>query len=183
MKPQVVCHNFEDNAAWIEVAQSDHKIRPGPNTFQCSCFTFMTTLKRGSSQLRMSRLNISLPIFLQNLCPMIYTCAYAIKSWGGFQLHLLTMRECEVTAGPSLKCLPTSVPVLPILLRAILYFLQYMQSFSPIVCLFYLTQFSILYIFISTIQPRSPIYLWYLNPPHCTTKFFIDNLALIIFHN
>ena len=27
-KPQVVCHTFEDNAACIEVAQSDHKIRP-----------------------------------------------------------------------------------------------------------------------------------------------------------
>ena len=159
------------------------RFAPGPNTFQCNCFTFMTTLKRGSSQLRMSRLNISLSIFLQNLCPMIYTCAYAIKSWGGCQLHLLTKRECEVIAGPSLKCLPTSVPVLPILLRAILYFLQYMESFSPIVCLFYLTPFSILYIFISNIQPGSPTYLWCLNPPHYTTKFSIDNLALIIFRN
>ena len=45
MKPRVVCHTFEDNAACIEVAQSDHKIRPGPNTFQSSCFTFMITLK------------------------------------------------------------------------------------------------------------------------------------------
>ena len=27
-KPQMVCHTFEDNAACIEVAQSDHKIRP-----------------------------------------------------------------------------------------------------------------------------------------------------------
>ena len=26
-KPQVVCHTFEDNAACIEVTQSDHKIR------------------------------------------------------------------------------------------------------------------------------------------------------------
>ena len=28
MNPQVVCHTFEDNATCIEVAQSDHKIRP-----------------------------------------------------------------------------------------------------------------------------------------------------------
>ena len=27
-KPQVVCHTFEDNAACIEVDQSDHEIRP-----------------------------------------------------------------------------------------------------------------------------------------------------------
>ena len=119
---------------------------PGPNTFQCGCFTFMITLKRGSSQLSMSHQNISLPIFLQNLWPMINTCTYAIKSWGGHQLHLLTTRECEVIVVPLPKCLPTSIPVLPILLRAILYFLQYIQSFPPIVHLFYLTRFSIRYI-------------------------------------
>ena len=46
---------------------------------------------------------------------------------------------CEVIVGSASKCLPTSVPVLPILLRAILYCLQYLQSFPPIVRLFYLT--------------------------------------------
>ena len=91
---------------------------------------------------------------------MIHTCMYAIKLWGGHPLHLLTMRECEVIMGLLPKCLPTSVPVLPmcevivgslpkclqtsvpvlpVLLRAIVYFLQYLQSFPPIVRLFYLT--------------------------------------------
>ena len=71
---------------------------------------------------------------------------------------------CEVIVGPYPKCLPSSIPILPILLRAILYFLQYMQSFPPIVHLFYLIRFPILYIFVSNIQPGSPIYLWYPNP-------------------
>ena len=137
-KPQVVCHTFEDNAACIEVAQSDHKIHPRTKHIQCSCFTFMIMLKRGSLQLSMSHQNISSPIFLPNLCPMINTCTNVIKLWGRRPLHLLTTRECEVIVGLLPKCLPTSVPVLPILLRAILYFLQYMQSFPPIVHLFYL---------------------------------------------
>ena len=47
---------------------------------------------------------------------------------------------CEVIVGSAPKCLPTSVPVLPILLRATLYFLQYLQSFPPILHLFYLTR-------------------------------------------
>ena len=42
-------------------------------------------------------------------------------------------RECEVIVGTTSNCLPTSVPVLPILLRAILYSLQYLYSFPPIV--------------------------------------------------
>ena len=111
---------------------------PGPNIFQFAFFTFVTTLKKGSLQLSMSHQNISSPIFLRNLCPMTNTYAYAIKSWGGHPIHLLNMRECEVIVGSSSKCLPTSVPVLPILLRAKLYFLQYMQSFPSIVRLFYL---------------------------------------------
>ena len=89
------------------------------------------------------------------------------------------MSECEVIVGPLPKCLPTSIPVLPILLRVTLYVLQYMQLFRPIVCLFYLMRFSILYLFVSNIQPGSPIYLWYPNPPQCTTKFPVDNLACI----
>ena len=47
---------------------------------------------------------------------------------------------CEVIVGSAPKCLPTSVPVLPILLRATLHCLQYLQSFPPIVHLFYLTR-------------------------------------------
>ena len=137
---------------------------PGPKTFQFVSFIFVTTLKRESSQLSMSRQNISLPIFLQNLCPAINTCTYAIKSWGGCPLHLLTTRECEVVVGSPPICLPTSVPFLPILLRAILYFLQYMQSFPPIVCLFYLMQYFHPYIFISNIQLGLSIYLWYAEP-------------------
>ena len=48
-KPPVVCCTFEDNTACIEVAQLDHKIHPGPNTFQFVSFLFMTMSKRGSS--------------------------------------------------------------------------------------------------------------------------------------
>ena len=88
---------------------------PGPSIFPCTFFTFVTMLKKGSSKLSMSRQNISLPIFLRNLCLVINTYAYAIKSWGGHPLHLLNTRECEVIVGSASKCfLPTSVPVLPI---------------------------------------------------------------------
>ena len=48
---------------------------------------------------------------------------------------------CEVIVGTTSNCLPTSVPVLPILLRAILYFVQYLYSFLPIVRLFCLTRY------------------------------------------
>ena len=48
---------------------------------------------------------------------------------------------CEVIVGTTSNCLPTSVPILPILLRAILYFVQYLYSFLPIVRLFYLTRY------------------------------------------
>ena len=50
-------------------------------------------------------------------------------------------QNCEVIVGTTSNCLPTSVPVLPILLRAILYFVQYLYSFLPIVRLFYLTRY------------------------------------------
>ena len=46
---------------------------------------------------------------------------------------------CEVVVGTTSNCLPTSVPVLPILLRAILYSLQYLYSFPAIVHLFLLS--------------------------------------------
>ena len=60
---------------------------------------------------------------------------------------------CEVIVGSAPKCLPTSVPVLPILLRAILYTLQYLYSFPPIVRLFYLTRCMHPYLFLVSIQP------------------------------
>ena len=69
---------------------------PGPNIFWYVCSTFASILKRALSQLSMSLQNISLLIFLQNLCPVIKTYAYVIKLWGGHQLHLLPTRECEV---------------------------------------------------------------------------------------
>ena len=72
-KPQVVCRTFEDNATCIEVAQSDHKILPGPNIFQFVFFTFVTMSRSSSLQLSMSRQNISSPIFSRNLCPAINT--------------------------------------------------------------------------------------------------------------
>ena len=136
------------------------RFTPGPNTFQFVSSSFVTMSKKDASQLSTSRQNISSLIFLLNLCPVINTCAYAIKSWGGRPLHLLNARECEVVAGSSLKCLPTSIPILPILLRAILYFLQYKQSFLPIVRLFYLMQCFHSYLFTINIQPGLSIYLW-----------------------
>ena len=159
-----MCHTSEDNAACIEVANQTTRFAQGPNTFQHVYFIFVTRLKRGSSQLSMSRQNISLPTFLPNLCPAIITCTYVINLWSEHPLHLLTMRECEVFVGLSPKCLPTSIPVLPILLRALLYFLQYMLSFPPIVHLFYLTRFFHPYLFISKIQPGLSIYLWHSKP-------------------
>ena len=114
---------------------------PGPSSFPCASFTFVTTLKKGSFKLSMSHQNISSPIFLRNLCPGPNTCASVIKLWGGHPLHLLNTMECEVIVRSAPKCLPISVPVLPILLRAILYCLQYLQSFPPIVHLFYLTRY------------------------------------------
>ena len=116
------------------------RFAPGPSTFLFVSSIFVIMWKRGLSPLSMSHQNINLPIFLQNHCPTINVCAYAIKSWGRRPLHLLNTRECEVIVGTTSNCLPTSVPVLPILLRAILYSLQYLCSFPPIVHLFYLTR-------------------------------------------
>ena len=62
------------------------------------------------------------------------------------------------------KCLPTSVRVLPILLRAILYLLQYMHSFPSIVRLFYLKRHFHPYLFVANIQPGLDIYLWSSEP-------------------
>ena len=69
------------------------------------------------------------------------------------------------------------------LVRAILYFLQYMQSFPPIVCLFNLMQLYISYLFISNIQQGLSIYLWYPILHQHMTKFPVVNLKLIIFCN
>ena len=143
---------------------------PGPNIFQYVCSTFATILKRGLSPLSMSRQNISLPIFLQNLCPAINACAFAIKLWGGRQLHLLT-RECEVMwdVGPSpLTLNDVSQLPFPSLPKAILYFLQYI---APFVRIFYLTRFYLSYLFVPNIQPGLHIYLKFPILHQHTTKF------------
>ena len=114
---------------------------PGPSIFLSVSSTFVITWKRGLLRLSMSHQNTNWPISLQNHCPAINICAYVIKLWGGRPRHLLNTRECEVIVGTTSNCLPTSVPVLPILLRAILYFVQYLYSFPPIVRLFYLTRY------------------------------------------
>ena len=46
-KPQVVCRTFEDNAACIEVAQSDHKIRPRTKHISVHLFHFRDHVKKG----------------------------------------------------------------------------------------------------------------------------------------
>ena len=140
-KPQVVCRTFEDNTSCIEVAQSDHKIHPRTKHISVRLFHFRDHVEKELiTLLNMSHQNINLPIFLRNLCPGTNTCASVTKLWGGHPLHLLNTRECEVIVGTTSNCLPTSVPVLPILLRAILYSVQYLHSFLPIVHLFYLTR-------------------------------------------
>ena len=121
----------------------------------------------------MSHQNINLLIFLQNHCPAINTCAYAIRSWGGRPLHLLNTRECEVIVGTTSNCLPTSVPILPILLRAILYSLQYLYLFPPIIRLFYLTQCLHPYLILLSIQPGILFTYDHPNPPEYKTKYFI----------
>ena len=46
-KPQVVCHTFEDNAACIEVAQSDHKICPRTKHISMRLFHFRDHVEKG----------------------------------------------------------------------------------------------------------------------------------------
>ena len=50
-KPQVVCHTFEDNAACIEVAQSDHKIRPRTKHISMRLFHFRDHVEKGLIQI------------------------------------------------------------------------------------------------------------------------------------
>ena len=162
---------------------------PGPSIFWCDFFTFATTLKKGSSKLSMSRQNISSLIFLRNLCPVTNICASVTKLWVGHPLHLLNTRECEVIVGSAPKCLPTSVPVLPILFRAILYALQYLYSFPPIVRLFYLMLCLHPYLFLVSIQPGILFTYDYPNPPEYKTKLtqyhnFLNQVgSLKVFNN
>ena len=100
------------------------RFAPGPSTSLFISSIFVITWKRGLSLLSMSHQNINSLIFLPNHCPMINTSTYAIRSWDGCPLQLLNTRECEVIVGTTSNCLPTSVPVLPILLGALLYFPQ-----------------------------------------------------------
>ena len=46
-KHQVVCHTYEDNAACIEVAQSDHKIRPRTKHISVQLFHFCDHIEKG----------------------------------------------------------------------------------------------------------------------------------------
>ena len=46
-KPQVICHTFEDNAACIEVAQSDHKICPRTKHILVHLFHFRDHIEKG----------------------------------------------------------------------------------------------------------------------------------------
>ena len=46
-KPQVVCHTFKDNAVCIEVAQSDHKIRPRTKHISVCIFHFHDHVEKG----------------------------------------------------------------------------------------------------------------------------------------
>ena len=50
-KPQVVCHTFEDNASCIEVAQSDHKIRPRTKHISVQLFHFRDHIEKGLIQI------------------------------------------------------------------------------------------------------------------------------------
>ena len=96
----------------------------------------------------------------------------------GFHVHGLLRQGapwCEVVVGTTSNCLPTSVPILPILLRAILYSLQYLYSFPPIVRLFYLTRCLHPYLLLSSIQPGVLFTYDYPNPPHYMIKLFAVN--------
>ena len=142
------------------------RFAPGPSTSQFVSSIFVIMWKRGLSLLSRSHRNINSLIFLPNHCPMINTCAYAIRSWGGRPLHLLNTRECEVVVGTTSNCLPTSVPVLPLLLSTILYFLQYLYSFPPIVCLFLLNE---MFASLSTGALYDPMLLWTCRCRHART--------------
>ena len=148
---------------------------PGPSIFLCDFFTFATTLKKDSSKFSMSRQNMSSLIFLRHLCPMTNTCASVTKLLGGHPLHLLNKRECKVIVGTTSNCLPTSVPVLPILLRAILYSLQYLYSFPPIVGLFLLSAMFASLINMFVHPTGNSISYGHPNPPEYKTKYFVVN--------
>ena len=102
-KPQVACRTFKDNAECIEVAQSDHKIRPRTKHISMCLFHFCDHVEKGLIKTDHVPSKFSSTIFLQNLCPMTNTCTSVIKSWGGRPLHLLNTRECEVIMGSASK--------------------------------------------------------------------------------
>ena len=175
MKPQVECRTFEDNAACIKVAQSDHKIRPRTKYISVCLFHFRDHVEKGLITIEHVPSKYQLANIFTKPLPMINTCAYGIRSWGGCPLHLLNTRECEVVVGTTSNCLPTSVSVLPILLRAILYSLQYLYSFPPIVHLCYLTRCLHPYLLLSSIQLGVLFTYDYPNPPQYTIKYFVVN--------
>ena len=94
----------------------------------------------------------------------------ALPYMAGMQCH-----RCEVIVGSAPKCLPTSIPVLSILLTAILYSLQYLYSFPPIVCLFYLMCCLHPCLILLSIQPGILFTYDHLNLPEDKTKSFVVN--------
>ena len=74
-KPQVVCRTNKDNAACIEVAQSDHKIRPRTKHISVRLFHFHDHVEKGLITIE--------HVPSKDHCPAINTCAYMIRSWGG----------------------------------------------------------------------------------------------------
>ena len=138
MKPQVVCRTFEDNAAYIEVAQSDHKIQPRTKHISVCLFHFRDHVEKGLITIEHVPSKYQLTDIFTKPLPRDQYMRLRDQIMGGHPLHLLNVRECVVVVGMTSNCLPTSVPVLLILLRAILYSLQYLYLFPPIVCLFLL---------------------------------------------
>ena len=98
-----------------------------------------------------------------------------IESLRNLQIQQEQNIRCEVVVGTASNCLPTSIPILPILLRAILYSLQYLYSFPPIVHLFYLMRSLHPYLLLLSIQPGILFTYDYPNPPHYTIKFLVVN--------
>ena len=83
--------------------------------------------------------------------------------------------NCEVVVGTTSNCLPTSIPILPILLSAILYALQYLYLFPPIVRLFYLMRCLHPYLILLSIQPGILFTYDHPNPSEYKIKFFVVN--------
>ena len=92
-KPQVVCRTFEDNAACIEVAQSDHKIRPRTKHISVRLFHFRDHVEKGLITIEHVPLA---DIFTKTFAPRsIHAPARSI-----YGVDVNSTRECEVIVGP-----------------------------------------------------------------------------------